>query len=352
MTSPTEDGVRNMAGGYPFDGADPPHHGGDVAAAARAFGLPHAGWLDLSTAVNPHAYPVASISREGLLRLPDSADDRSLREVAASYYGAPDPCSVVPAPGSLALIRWLPRLRARSRVAVVGTTFAEHARSWRIAGHDVALVPDLDRATRGFDVVVLCNPNSPDGRQTAPDRIIDDARRFAADGGWLIIDEAFADLAPDVSVAAAVRPGLMVLRSFGKFFGLPGLRLGFAVAEADLVRTLADALGPWAVSGWAGAIARAAFADDTWIEGMRATLAREVRRMDKLLIGGALNVVGGTALFRLVETANADRIFESLARARILVRRFPDMPGHLRFGLPGRRRDWERLRAALEGVAG
>ena len=340
-----------MADDDPLDGADRPYHGGDVAAAARAFGLPRAGWLDLSTAVNPHAYPVASISQEGVRRLPDSADDFSLREAAASYYGATDARSVVPAPGSQALIRWLPRLRARSRVAVVGTTFAEHARSWRIAGHEVLLVPDLDGAARGFDVVVLCNPNSPDGRRTAPDRIVDDARRLAADGGWLVVDEAFADLAPDLSVVGAAGvAGLVVLRSFGKFFGLPGLRLGFAVADMDLARTLADALGPWAVSGWAGAIARAAFVDDAWITRMRATLAREAQRMDALLMGRALNVVGGTALFRLVETANAERIFESLASASILVRRFPDMPGHLRFGLPGRRRDWERLRAALEGV--
>jgi len=340
-----------MADDYPFDGGDPPHHGGDVAAAARAFGLPRAGWLDLSTAVNPHAYPVASISREGVLRLPDSADDRSLREAAASYYRAPDWRSMVPAPGSQALIRWLPRLRAAGRVAVVGTTFAEHARSWRIAGHEVALVPALDRATDGYDVVVLCNPNSPDGRRTAPGQIIDEARRLATDGGWLVVDEAFADLAPEVSVAAAGVPGLVVLRSFGKFFGLPGLRLGFAVAGGDLARTLADALGPWAVSGWAGAIARAAFADDAWITRMRATLARDAQRMDALLMGRALNVVGGTALFRLVETANADSVFDSLARARILVRRFPDMPGRLRFGLPGRRRDWDRFGRALEDAA-
>jgi cobalamin biosynthetic protein CobC len=341
-----------MAGGYPFDGADLPHHGGDVAAAARAFGLPRTGWLDLSTAVNPHAYPVASISYEGNLRLPDSDDDRSLREAAAGYYRAPDACSVVPAPGSQALIRWLPRLRARSRVAVVGTTFAEHARSWRIAGHEVALVPELDEAAVGFDVVVLCNPNTPDGRRTAPDRLVGEARRLAADGGWLVVDEAFADLAPDVSVAAAACPGLVVLRSFGKFFGLPGLRLGFAVADADLARTLSDALGPWAVSGWAGAIACAAFADEAWIEGMRATLARDAQRMDALLADHALEVVAGTALFHVVETPNAKRIFESLASARILVRWFPDMPGSLRFGLPGPRRDWERLRRALEGAAG
>ena len=341
-----------MADGCLMDVADPPYHGGDFAAAARAFGLPRTGWLDLSTAVNPHAFPVASVSREGLLRLPNSADDSSLREAAARFYGVPDTRSVVPAPGSQALIRWLPRLRARSRVAIVGTTFAEHAWSWRIAGHEVALVPELDEAAGGFDVVVLCNPNNPDGHRTAPDRIIDGACRLAADGGWLVVDEAFADLAPDLSVAAAGSPGLVVLRSFGKFFGLPGLRLGFAVAGEDLAPTLADALGPWAVSRWAGAIARAAFADDAWARRMRATLEREAQRMDALLMGRALNVVGGTALFRLVETANADRVFESLARARILVRRFPDMPERLRFGLPGRGRGWQRLRAALEGATG
>jgi cobalamin biosynthesis protein CobC len=141
----------------------------------------------------------------------------------------------------------------------------------------------------------------------------------------------------------------VVLRSFGKFFGLAGLRLGFALARPEIAVRLAAALGPWAVSGLAVAIGQTALADTGWAEAMRERLEEEARRLDAVLTGAGIEIVGGTPLFRLVRTSAADRLFHQLGRVGILVRRFPENPAWLRFGLPASEAAWHRLRAALAG---
>jgi cobalamin biosynthetic protein CobC len=199
-----------------------------------------------------------------------------------------------------------------------------------------------------WDVVVLTNPNNPDGRLTAPGRIVKAAGRMAARGGWVVVDEAFADVAPEHSVAAHVEmTGLIVLRSFGKFFGLAGLRLGFALAAPALAADIRTALGPWPFSRPAGAVAIEAFGDAAWIAATGARLADAAQRLDRVLISSGFTVPGGTALFRLAEHADANHIFRHLAGAGILARHFPDRPDRLRFGLPGADEAVERLQAAL-----
>jgi cobalamin biosynthetic protein CobC len=168
-------------------------------------------------------------------------------------------------------------------------------------------------------------------------------------GGLLVIDEAFMDVAPaDYSVAGDVgRGNIVVLRSFGKFFGLAGMRLGFALAAPPLAARLAALLGPWAVSGPALAVGAEALADRAWIDTTRRDLATAAARLDAILSGAGLGIEGGTALFRLARTRDADALFQHLGRAGILTRIFPDHAAWLRFGLPASEPDWRRLQIAM-----
>ncbi len=322
-------------------------HGGDLDVAERRFGVPAAGWLDLSTGINPAPYPLPEIAPESWRRLPQAAAEAGLIEAARACYGAPAAAGLVAAPGTQALIQLLPRFRPPGPVAVLGPTYAEHAHVWAAAGHDVVETATLAQASAAA-VAVLVNPNNPDGRVIGADELEEARRALARRGGWLVVDEAFADCDPTVSMAAAAgRPGLILLRSFGKFFGLAGLRLGFALAEPVLARRLQDGLGPWAVAGPALEIGRTALADRDWIEATRARLAAAAARLDRLLAEFGLAVVGGTSLFRLAETPDAAALHEGLARHGILTRVFDGRPGLIRIGLPGADLNFDRLAAAL-----
>ncbi len=318
-------------------------HGGRVRAAARRFGIPEAEWLDLSTGISPHAYPVPAPPPAVWARLPE-AD--ALEAVAAACYGGGP---LLATAGTQAAIQALPRLRPPGRVAVLAPGYGEHARVWAEAGHVVEPVArsGLEAAVQSFDVVVLCRPNNPDGWCADRGTLLRWAEELAARGGWLVVDEAFMDCTPAESlVPAGPRPGLVVLRSPGKFFGLAGARLGFVQAEPALLEPLAELLGPWPVSGparWAG---RHALADTSWQETMRVRLGEEGARLAALLAGCGLTPEGGTPLFQWLRRADAVVIAEALARQAILVRHFPEHRG-LRFGLPPDEAGWARLEAAL-----
>ena len=153
---------------------------------------------------------------------------------------------------------------------------------------------------------------------------------------------------PEASLAADVAGGnVVVLRSFGKFFGLAGVRLGFAIAAPALAARLGALLGPWAVSGPALAVGTKALADTDWIERTRKRLANQANKLDAILTASSLSIIGGTSLFRLVQTPSANSLFRHLGHAGIFVRAFPDNPTWLRFGLPGNAREWQRLQAAM-----
>lgn len=315
-----------------------PRHGGDLRAAARLWGNPAEGWLDLSTGINPWPYPLPAVAAEAWTRLPGAAEDERLRQAAAHRFGC-RPDQVLAAPGTSALIAALPRLVPQGQVAVVSPTYAEHAAGWRAAGHTVAEVPSL-AAAEGADVVVAVNPNNPDGRVLAA------ADLRARDETLVVVDEAFADAAPENSVAGHLRPGLVVLRSFGKFYGLAGLRLGFALAEPELLGQLAARLGPWPVSGVALAVGAQALADDAWAAATRAHLASMAARLDGVLSRAGCAIIGGTSLFRLAGHDDV-ALYDRLGRAGILVRAFAGRPGLLRFGLPPDEAGLARLQHAL-----
>jgi len=337
------------------DFIDPaPRHGGDLAFATARYGAPVGGWLDLSTGINPRPYADTAIAPEALTRLPQSAAMDELLAAARRCYRVPDGAAVVAAPGSQALLQWLPTLAQPSLVAVVAPTYSEHARAWAAggtaAGHRMVEVAGLADAAAA-DVIVVVNPNNPDGRIFPAAELLDLARGRAGRGGFLVVDEAFADVAPDASVVPRLGDAPVVaLRSFGKFFGLAGLRLGFAVGAPALIAGLERKLGPWAVSGPAVEIGARALADDAWIAATRTGIGDRRRRLDHVLAAAGLDVVGGTDLFRLVDDARAADVFIRLGRAGILVRDFADRPTWLRFGVPGRDADLGRLQRALSSA--
>ncbi|NLH82110.1 MAG: aminotransferase class I/II-fold pyridoxal phosphate-dependent enzyme, partial [Phyllobacteriaceae bacterium] len=238
----------------------------------------------------------------------------------------------------------LPRLLDGRAVGILGFTYQEHAAAWRTADRAVTVVDRL-AALGDFDVGLVVNPNNPDGRLVSPDDLVALAGTMAAAGRRLIVDEAFVDvldgdasLAPRLPVAGAI-----VLRSFGKTWGLAGLRLGFVLAEPAVATAVRAAFGPWAVSGPAIVIGVAALADRPWLAAARARTRRDAARLDRILAAAGLRMIGGTPLFRLVEAATATEIADRLAAAGIHVRRFPHDPTRLRFGLPGDEAAWRRL---------
>jgi cobalamin biosynthetic protein CobC len=316
-------------------------HGGMLDSACETYGIARDRWLDLSTGISANPYPLPELAREYWQRLPDSGLDTWLRESAARCYGVNGPHLVVPAPGTQSLIQWLPRLFPQQSVLVVSPTYDEHASAWHAAGHSVQ-TGSLEELA-GARIVVVVNPNNPDGRTVDPQRLAQLAR-----DRLVVVDEAFADVVPEVSVAGRVEAGnLIVLRSVGKMFGLAGMRLGFALAGRELARRLREALGPWAVSGPAAAVGAVMLNDEAWIRGTRVRLKSAAGRLDGLLVRARLNVVGGTPLFRLIEHERAAALFEHLAAKGVLVRRFADHGRWLRFGIPGNDEDFERLGRTL-----
>lgn len=315
-------------------------HGGDLSAVRARFPDAPEPWIDLSTGINPIPYPAPALSAEAWTRLPMRAQEVALIEAAARRYDVPDPATIVAAPGTQALIQALPRLLPPSRVAIIGPTYEEHEVCWRRQGHEVSTVTDPDQAKEA-EVVVVVNPDNPTGHLLAADELPSPSK-------LLVVDEAFIDLlAPAYSLAGALPPRTVVLRSFGKTYGLAGLRLGFAIAGHELAERLRGELGPWAVSGPALEIGQAALDDDAWLSATAERLTADRQRLDDILIEAGFAIKGGTPLFCLAEHPEASAIVERLGRHGIHVRSFRQQPTWLRFGLPGSDAAFERLRTSF-----
>lgn len=321
-------------------------HGGALDAMKRAFPDAPAPWLDLSTGINPRPWPAPPPAPASLARLPGADAWDACRTAMAEAFGA-DPEAVLPVPGSEIAIRLLPLVRPARRVALRPLSYGDHRRAWAAAGAAL-IVGDDPLGADEADVAVLCNPDNPDGRIEAPDRLLAARERLAARGGLLVVDEAYADLDPAGSLAGrAGAPGLVLLRSFGKFYGLGGVRLGALLGPPAIVAAMRSLIGIWGVSGHALEIGAAAYRDFGWQGATRARLARESAALDARLTAAGLEIAGGTALFRLVRAADAEGLWRHLGTQGIYVRRFADHPGLLRLGLPTDAAAGERLSAAL-----
>lgn len=313
-------------------------HGGRLSAACARYGGTPEDWLDLSTGINPVPWPGAESYAPDWQALPDPAALARLEAVAASHFGA-DPATCAAVPGSEAGLRALGGVLRQLPLAPGPLTYSTYAKAFDPAPSGAA----------GPTVRVLANPNNPDGTLQTRTEVLAALARQEADGGWLVVDEAFADPHMGVSVAGEVGEGrrLVVTRSFGKFFGLAGLRLGFVLAPLAILDALRRLHGDWPLSSAAIDLGLTAYADTDWIGQARRSLPRRAQTLDTLLACFGLAVQGASPLFRLVRTDRAAGLFETLARAHILTRPFEGHPQLLRFGLPGNDSALARLEAAL-----
>ncbi len=296
-----------------------------------AHGGARADWIDLSTGINPQPYPVKDLTAEDWTALPDNGASTRLSDAARRFWRVPKDAAILPAPGASALIARVPALAPAGMVRITMPTYNEHAAAFAAQGWTV-------QSGGPAQARVLVHPNNPDGRTwQAKD----------ADAPLTVIDESFCDVAPEASlIHLAERPGVIVLKSFGKFWGLAGLRLGFAVGRPEMVARLTDLTGPWAVSGPALRIGAQALNDTAWAEATRARLARDADRLDTLMTGKGVQLVGGTTLFRLYDVDDATAWQNRLAQAHIWSRIFPYSERFLRLGLPPEH-GWARLESAL-----
>lgn len=318
-------------------------HGGNLDAAMARFGGIAHNWIDLSTGINPRPYPLPDMPAQAWAALPTTADMATLKNAAADAYGAA--CAIAPVAGAQAAIQMIPALMPPGKACILGPTYSEHAACLRVAGWQVREVDAADDLA-GADLAVVVNPNNPDGRRHEPDALL----ALAQQVGVLVVDESFADTAPEVSVIPRLAPEsnrVIALRSFGKFFGLAGLRLGFALGGEAYIAKLREMAGPWSVSGPAITIGCVALNDTSWRDQTIARLIADAARLDRLAEAAGWTLVGGTPLFRLYETGDAKAVQERLARAHIWSRTFPYSSGWLRLGLPDGAARWARVEAAL-----
>ncbi len=321
-------------------------HGGRLRAAAEKFSIPLSEWMDLSAALNPVSYPVGDIPAAVWQRLPE--DDDALHAIAAQYYGT---SALLPVAGSQAAIQALPTLfHPMLRVGMLRTTYNEHAHAWQQQGHTLVLLEpeNIESALPQLDVLLLVNPNNPTGATFTRTTLLHWHTQLAARNACLIVDEAFIDAEPEQSLVADIgRPGLIVLRSLGKFFGLAGARVGFAFAADDVLQRLREILGPWPISHPARLAAQRALADVVWQDEQRLRLRQQSARLAQLLCEHALTPTGGCALFQWVQTDSAHELYQHLAAQGILLRYYA-MPASVRFGLPATEQCWQRLTRALQ----
>ena len=322
-------------------------HGGRIDAMARAFPSAPLPWIDLSTGINPYPYRWPSIAPDAWERLPGEVA-RAFCEstMAESFRCDPSFCRAVA--GTEVVIRQLPSILRAQRVAVRARSYADHAESWRLAGAKVVTHFDPLALAGEADVAVIVNPNNPDGHRWTVEAIEAARATLAHRGGWLIVDEAYADLNPSLSAAPlAGRKGLIILRSFGKFFGLAGVRLGAVLATQEILSSIEDRLGGWDVSGPALDIGAAAYADHDWQAATRGHPAVRMQEMHALIATSALEDRGGTDLFRFVRGSDANALWRRLAEQGIAVRRFVGDAHHLRIGLPADKLAFSRLARGL-----
>jgi cobalamin biosynthetic protein CobC len=324
-------------------------HGGRIDLAASLYPSAPKPWIDLSTGINPIPWPVPAVSPARYQRLPFAREIAEMTAAAAAAYGLPANATMLPVPGSEIAIRLLPRMIGDGRVGILAPTYGSHASVWRAAGadvHEFAELPDPDR--RDLKTLIVVNPNNPDGAIVSRADLAAFARAMTSNGGRLIVDEAFADLRPEVSLLALpeLPAGTIVLRSLGKFFGLAGLRVGFIIVTEPDATAWRQLLGDWPVSGPACEIATSALRDSDWIAATRKRLATDRNRLDGVLGQAGLKLLGGTDLFGLFEASDRTDLLDHFARAGMLVRGFAGTSRHYRFGLPADEAGWRRLEAA------
>ncbi len=325
-------------------------HGGALDAAVKKYGGSKADWIDLSTGINPVPAPLPKLGSSVWQALPDADLMENCLAAARKSYYFPQSAALIAAPGVQAIIQLLPNLRPGKKAAIFSPTYGEYAHVFQTLGGGSRIINTINDV-QDETVVILVNPNNPDGKIVPPDVLINLANSLADKGGLLIVDEAFCDLTPEVSVKSyAGMRGLLVLKSFGKFFGLAGVRLGFAAGHADDIAILNRHLGPWAVSGPALTIGAACLRDREMHVKTALSIRTNSTAQRAVFEQLGLTLIADTGLFHLINCPDASAVYEALAHHHILTRIFADQPNWLRLGLC--KNDVERARLASALSAG
>lgn len=330
-------------------------HGGQLQQAKSQF--PHVlqNWIDLSTGINPYAYPFSRISIEYAAQLPSINDEWRLRELAALRYGVKEVNLIAAAPGTQILISLLPYIFEAKQVCILCPTYMEHINSWQQAGILVHQVHSLEEfmgfANQDQIIGIICNPNNPDGRLLNIKQMQEIISGWDCFDNHIIVDEAFMDFEEQSIAALLPHPALTILRSFGKTYGLAGVRLGFLLSDTRIIEKVKAMLGPWSLSGQALQIGLQALQDQEWLLQAKNQLAKQVQQLDKLFINNNCKIVGGTHLFRLVEMKDARIFWKHLANHGIWVRRFDYNLQWLRFGL-SQEQDWSKIQNVIKDYFG
>lgn len=331
----------------------PVFHGGRLDEAVQKYGGAPDQWLDLSTGINPNAYPIGDVPEFAWQRLPDRNAELKLYDAARQYYQVPKDFGIIAANGTQVLIEMVPRVVDSQRIDILSPTYEEHAQAWKKNGRHVELIEAVESRSLISNALVIVNPNNPDGNVLTVPQLETLADDLALRHGYLILDEAFCDADPDLSFIPKMRSNVLIYRSFGKFFGLAGLRLGFLIANRDIVHQIENQFGPWNVSGPALAIGTKALADHSWIEQTRTELGRVSESQQLMLKNLGFEIAGTNALFTYTDHSHAEKIYKELLKQHILIRKFPGMPTKLRFGLCKDLTELKRLEAALsQAMAG
>lgn len=324
-------------------------HGGDLSLAIERFGGSAVDWLDLSTGINPHHYPVPKeLSFGTWTSLPSRVAEEQLISAARRAYQVPAHLGLAAAPGTQILLSLLPSILPKGPAALASPTYPSHKAVWQRDGRMPMELSSVYALPADAKIVILVNPNNPDGQLIDVKSLLEIAGTLTERGGYLVVDEAFADVIPGASILPHLRDeNVVVLRSFGKFFGLAGLRLGFLAGPQLIVEKLSGLLESWSVSGPALEIGARALRDTEWQE---ATVRRLVDEMADLTIAVSeqqLSVFGGTPLYALAGLRDAKGLHEALARRHIWTRIFDYAPTWIRLGLPGGAENLQRLTNAL-----
>ncbi|WP_286235147.1 threonine-phosphate decarboxylase CobD [Thalassotalea sediminis] len=328
-------------------------HGGQLRKVSEQYHIPVDEWLDLSTGIAPFSYPVPAIPQIIWQQLPQYSPE--LLTAAKQYYHCDN---VLVSNGSQAIISILPTLwqkqnRKSTQVYLPFKGYKEHAQAWGNAGFEVHWyydeLPALEQLTSNC-VLVVINPNNPTGKLFSRGTLTIYQRAVTERQGLFIIDEAFMDvITPNQSMSGYINGNnTLVLKSFGKFFGLAGLRIGFIIANQQWLTLLAEHLGPWQVNGPAQFIAVKAMQDAKWQAQQKEKLSQQRLALKKLLLNYFGDDINGTDLFLTVNLNNQSQamyMYDSLCQQGVYVRLTDDQHS-LRFGIP-KPEDMERLSNSL-----
>lgn len=326
-----------------------PTHGGNALAMCETFDVSYDDCLDLTAAINPMAYKFGDVPASVWQQLPQEND--GLLQAAERYYGIGQTLSeqskLMMTPGSSWTINQLPVFFSRCRrVWLPEQGYKEHEYSWVSKGFTIQTYSTLphEKALKQGDIFVLINPNNPTTETYSQNKVLKLLMLLQTLSGYLIVDEAFMDVTPDASVLGRCHSALIVLRSFGKFFGLPGIRLGAVWAPSDIIDYLKLKLEPWAINSAARHIAQKAFSDIVWQRQARYDISQMNALLFEVLSRFIFNqqkerptdtepaFLLRAPLFITLMTQNASRYHESLAKQGVFTRLLDDKTG-IRFGL-------------------